>query len=246
MRESPPIAMADWAYFLDMDGTLIEIAESPAAVSVDAALLNLIRCLHLNCRGAVALISGRSLADLEQHMGGSLIPMAGQHGLERRDASGHLHVFRSSSSAKYEIQGRLEPLLERHPNVILEDKGFSMALHYRRALPLAGYLHRVMRRLLSELGEGLHLQKGKRVIELRPEGFDKGKAVDAYLSESPFLGRRPVFIGDDLTDETAFSAVNRRGGFSIKVGEGPSCAQYGLPDVKAVREWLASAAGVPP
>jgi trehalose 6-phosphate phosphatase len=246
MKDSPPIAMADWAYFLDMDGTLIEIAESPAAVSIDAALLNLIRCLHLNCRGAVALISGRSLADLEQRMGGSLVPMAGQHGLERRDASKHLHVYRSSSSAKDKIQDRLEPILGRYPDVMLEDKGLSMALHYRRALPLAGYLHRVMRGLLSELGEGLHLQKGKRVIELRPEGFDKGKAVDAYLSELPFLGRRPVFIGDDLSDETAFAAVNKRGGFSIKVGEGATCAQYGLPDVKAVREWLAGAAGVLP
>jgi trehalose 6-phosphate phosphatase len=244
MRDSPPFAMADWAYFLDMDGTLIEIAETPGAVSIDAALLNLIRCLHLNCRGAVAVVSGRSLADLEERMGGSLVPMAGQHGLERRDAAKHLHVFRSSSSGKCQIQGRLAPILERHPEVILEDKGLSMALHYRRALPLAGYLHRVMRSLWSELGAGLQLQTGKRVIELKPEGFDKGSAVDAYLSEPPFIGRRPVFIGDDLTDETAFAVVNKRGGFSIKVGEGPSCAQYGLPDVKAVREWMAGAAGV--
>jgi trehalose 6-phosphate phosphatase len=246
MKENPPNALADWAYFLDMDGTLIEIAESPSAVRVDEALLNLIKCLHLKCHGAVALISGRSLADLEQRMGGSLLPMAGQHGLERRDANKHLHVYRASSSAKSEIQDRLEAILARHPDVMLEDKGFSMAVHYRRALPLAGYLHRVMRRLVSELGAGLYLQKGKRVIELRPDGFDKGKAVDAYLSEMPFRGRRPVFIGDDLTDETAFVAVNKRGGLSIKVGEGASCAQYVLPDVQAVRHWLTGAAGVSP
>jgi trehalose 6-phosphate phosphatase len=120
--------------------------------------------------------------------------------------------------------------------ILLEDKGLTLALHYRQAPHLAAYAHRLMARLMQEAGGGLELQKGKRVIEIKPAGIDKGTAVAEYLAESPFRGRHPVFIGDDLNDEHGFAEVNRAGGISIKVGPGASCARYRLPHVAAVRQ----------
>jgi trehalose 6-phosphate phosphatase len=122
--------------------------------------------------------------------------------------------------------------------LLLEDKGLTLALHYRKAPQLASYVHQLMARLACQFGQGMELQLGKCVVEVKPSGIDKGTAVTEYLAESPFSGRRPVFIGDDLNDEHGFSAVNRLDGISIKVGRGDSCAKFRLLDVAAVRNWL--------
>lgn len=238
--EAPPAARPDWAYFLDVDGTLIDIADTPDAVQVDAALLDLIARLHRASGGAVALVSGRAVADLQRRLGRLRLPLAGQHGLERCDAAGKLHLQRPPASRRA-IKAALAPVLARHPGLLLEDKGLALALHYRRAPHLAAYAQRLMARLAVAAGPGLELQRGKRVAELKPPGVDKGTAVTAYLAEAPFKGRRPVFIGDDLNDEHAFAEVNRRDGVSIKVGRGASCARYRLRDVAAVRTWLMAA-----
>lgn len=236
-----PVAQAAWAYFLDVDGTLLELAETPDSIHVDAALLHLLEQLFLTCGGAVALISGRALSDLDQRLGHVMMPRAGQHGLERRDAAGRLWLHAAPPEAKRNIYQVLQPVLENYPEMLLEDKGLTIALHYRRAPQLAGYAHRLMRRLAAESGGALELQCGKRVVEAKPAGFDKGSAVVEYLAEPPFDRRRPVFIGDDLNDEQGFAAVNDAGGISIKVGQGQTCASYRLPDVAAVRHWLAGA-----
>ncbi len=241
-REPPP-ASQDWAYFLDVDGTLIDIAATPDAARVDLPLLGLVRQLHRASDGALALVSGRSLADLEQRLGDTRVPVAGQHGMERRDAGGGLHGHGSASQAMCAIRARLAPVLARHPGLLLEDKGLSLALHYRQAPQLAGYVHRLLGKLVTEAGDGLRLQRGKRVLEVKPIGCDKGTAIEDYLGEMPFRGRRPVFIGDDVTDEHGFAVVNRLDGISIKVGAGRSCARYRLADVNAVRQWLAAAIG---
>lgn len=237
-------ARPDWAYFLDMDGTLIEIAETPAAAHTDPCLLDLIQRLSTACQGAVALISGRAVADLERRLAGLRLPLAGQHGLERRDAAGKHYRHAAPDEARRAIATRLQPVLQRHPGLLLEDKGLSIALHYRQAPQLAAYVHRLLKSLLDGRADALQLQKGKRVVEIKPAGFDKGTAIEAFLDEAPFRGRRPVFIGDDATDEHGFAVVNRRDGISIKVGKGRSQARYRLPDVAAVRAWLAAAANV--
>ena len=144
-------------------------------------------------------------------------------------------------AAKYAIKESLAPLLARHPGLMLEDKGLTLALHYRLAPVMASNVHRIMHRLVSQLGHGLELQRGKRVVEIKPAGIDKGTAVAEYLAEPPFRGRRAVFIGDDLNDEHGFAEVNRLGGVSIKVGRGASCALFRLKDVASVRRWLAAA-----
>ena len=234
----PPAPCLDWAYFLDVDGTLIDIADTPDAVRVDTALLDLIARLHRASGGAVALISGRALSDLEHRLGTLHLPLAGQHGLERRDASGRLWIHAAPPAAKHAIKEALAPVLALHPGLLLEDKGLTLALHYRLAPHLASYAHRLMARLAIAANAGLEVQRGKRVAEVKPAGIDKGTAVAEYLAEPPFRGRRAVFIGDDLNDEHGFAEVNKLDGISIKVGKGSSCARFRLPDVVAVRRWL--------
>lgn len=250
MKESrnrrPPAPEVGWAYFLDVDGTLIDIAATPDAVLVDKQLLDLIAQLHRACGGALALVSGRAISDLEGLLGMSRLPMAGLHGLERRDVTGRLWIHAAPPDAKCVIKAALMPLQERHPGLFLEDKGLTLALHYRQAPTLAAYVHRLMRQLLATAGDGLELQCGKMVVEIKPTGIDKGSAVREYLNEPPFCQRRPVFIGDDLNDEHGFAEVNRLNGISIKVGLGKSCARYRLTDVDAVRHWLGQALKVQP
>jgi trehalose 6-phosphate phosphatase len=236
-----PAANAAWAYFLDVDGTLLEIADRPSAVRVDLELLDLIGNLSCSSGGALALISGRSISDLEEMLGARRLPLAGQHGLERRDATGRLWIHAAPPAAKCSFKEALAPVLSRHPGLLLEDKGLTLALHYRQAPHLAAYAHRLMGQLILAADGVLELQKGKRVIEIKPAGIDKGTAVAEYLSESPFRGRLPVFIGDDLNDEHGFAEVNRMGGLSIKVGPGRTCATHRLPGVAAVRHWLQAA-----
>jgi trehalose 6-phosphate phosphatase len=166
----------------------------PAAVRVDRELLDLIGRLFSVSGGALALVSGRSISDLEELLGARRMPLAGQHGLERRDAAGRLWIHAAPPGAKCAIKEALAPVLARHPGLLLEDKGLTLALHYRQAPHLAAYAQRLMTRLMQEAGGGLELQKGKRVIEIKPAGIDKGTAVAEYLAESPFRGRHPVFI----------------------------------------------------
>jgi len=234
----PPTPSIQWAFFLDVDGTLLDIAETPDAIKVDKTLLELIGQLHRASGGAMALVSGRSLSDLQEWLGMPRLPMAGQHGLERRDTAGRLWIHAAPPAAKCAIKEALVPVLARHPGLLLEDKGLTLALHYRMAPHLAAYAHRLMTRLMSQAGGDLELQRGKRVVEIKPAGVDKGSAVAEFMAESPFRGRRPVFIGDDLNDERGFAEVNKVGGLSIKVGKGGSCAGSRLPDVAAVRRWL--------
>lgn len=240
-NHKPPAPETAWAYFLDVDGTLLDIAETPDAVIVDKQLLELIAQLHRASGGALALVSGRNISDLERLLGMSRLPMAGLHGLERRDVAGRLWIHAAPPEAKCAIKAALTPIQERHPGLLLEDKGLTLALHYRQAPRLGAYVHRLMRQLAASAGSGLELQCGKKVVEIKPAGIDKGSAVSEYLNEPPFSQRRPVFIGDDLNDEHGFAEVNRVDGISIKVGPGRTCARYRLANVAAVRHWLGSA-----
>lgn len=239
MRTAAPVPRPDWAYFFDIDGTLVELAESPERVRVDRAMREQLEALHAWAGGAVALISGRAIQDIDALMNGVRFPAAGQHGTERRDAAGRTTHHPASLERLEWARTRLAGAVARHPGLLLEAKGHSLALHYRRAPRLAGYAHRLMRSLLPRLGGEFCLQPGKRIVELKPAGRDKGGAVLEFLKEPPFQGRAPVFVGDDLTDEFGFATVNRLHGASIKVGAGPTAARYRLRDVAAVRAWLA-------
>lgn len=240
LTEALPKPRADWAYFVDLDGTLLDIAPSPTEVSFDEQARALLSELREFAGGAVALISGRSISDMDQMLGGPGLPLAGQHGLERRDARGRLVAHEMAPNGLAPVRDRLAAEVASHPGLLLEQKGLSVALHYRAAPHLADHVHELMRSLQAELGADYVTQDGKRVVELKPAGKDKGIAVMEFMDEPPFEGRTPVFVGDDATDEYAFAVVNELEGFSIKVGPGNTVARWRLPDVGTVRRWLAA------
>jgi trehalose 6-phosphate phosphatase len=233
-----PAPRCDWAYGFDIDGTLVDIAPSPSAIVVERELQTLICELYEATNGAVALISGRSISDIDTIFHDTQLPVAGQHGLERRSADGTITRHDTQSEKLAFARQRLGEAIAAHPDLLLEDKGLSLALHYRAAPALASFAHRTMRNISLAVGGEFTLQSGKRVVELKPSGKDKGDAVRDFMHEEPFASRTAVFVGDDVTDEHGFTMVNAMGGHSIKVGAGPTSARWRLPNVRAVRSWL--------
>ncbi len=237
---SLPDYAPDWAFFLDVDGTLIEIADHPDAVNPTPRMKAIITHLRLTTDGAVALVSGRAIAELDNLFMPLIgLPAAGLHGLERRDAEGRIHLEALTESPLNEAKHELREFTKLNPGILLEDKGTTVALHYRNAPSLESAAQATMREVLYRLGDDFELKSGKMVVELKPSGRHKGHAVEEFMDESPFRGRTPVFIGDDITDEDGFLVVNRMHGCSIRVGEtNYSAAQYCIPDVEAVLNWL--------
>src|SRR4051812_26748985 len=237
MSGTPPFD-PNWALFLDIDGTLLEIAPTPQAVHTARADTSLVAALYEKTGGALALVSGRSLAKIDQLFVALKLPAAGQHGVERRDARGR--VYRPSLPADVLVRAaqQIADFAARHAGLVFEHKGYSMALHYRLAPRLAGAAHAVVREAARALGEGVEVQRGKMVAELKLAGHDKGRAIEAFMREKPFAGRTPVFLGDDLTDEDGFRVVQRLGGHAIKIGSGTTAAACRLLNPAAARAWL--------
>lgn len=241
-RPPLPAAGERWALFLDIDGTLMPIVETPGDVHPDARLNRLLAGLVPSLDGAVALISGRPLGDVARLFAPLTLPAAGQHGLERRDARGGIHRHQFDRQPLERMAHAARALMISHPGLELEDKGMSLALHFRRAPQLAGLVRETLARHLPDSGSGLVMQPGKMVMEVKPAGRDKGIAVREFMAEEPFRGRRPVFVGDDVTDEFGFRVVNELGGVTVKVGDGETAARWCLPEVDEVRDWLAALA----
>lgn len=242
----PPPLRPDAALFLDVDGTLLEIAPRPELVYVPPILPMLIDSLAAERDGALALVSGRKLADIDRLFAPWQGAAAGVHGAARRRIDGSL-VMNTDSPADVAAAvalNRLRPVLVdaalRMPGVWLEDKGRTLALHYRAAPERGPEILELARACVRQEDDCLRLIAGKMVVELQPQFYGKDGAIAAFMTEPPFRGRVPVFMGDDTTDEDGFAEVNRLGGVSIRVGEpAPTAAVYALPSVTAALEWLA-------
>lgn len=209
------------ALFLDFDGTLVDIAPQPEAVKVPVAMLHTLHALQRELGGALAVISGRPIAQLDAFLAPLKLPMAGVHGTERRNAQGEL-TLQPTYSLEH-VWRAAEALAARHHELRVEHKRGSIALHYRQAPELEPQCRAAMEEAVAQ-SPGLSLLAGKMVLEAKPDGASKGLAIEAFLREPPFAGRVPVFVGDDVTDEVGFSAVQKGGGLGVKIGPGSTVA----------------------
>jgi trehalose 6-phosphate phosphatase len=232
-----PVDIATSSLLLDFDGTLVALADVPDEVVVPAALLDLLARLSERMEGRVAIISGRSLAQLDALLGpvAQSIALSGSHGCEHRWSGVDAAPVRPR--ALDAIAERFRAFAAPHPEMAVEEKSFGVALHYRRVPALAEAAEALARMLAEETG--LAYQPGRALAEIRVPGSDKGVAVARLMQRAPMSGTRPIMIGDDETDESAFIAALDLGGVAIAVGERPSAnARHHLPDPEAVCAWL--------
>lgn len=232
---------AQLALFLDVDGTLLPLATTPDAVTADEATKRLLERLERMLNGALALVSGRSITNLDELFAPQRFAAAGQHGAEWRGSSGNVQQVRAHLEELEELRTRLQKLAAQDPRLLLEDKGLSIALHYRRVPERAAELAASLETAVAGYA-ALSLQRGKYVLEIRPAGCSKDVAIRRLLNTPEFAGRTPLFAGDDATDENGFRLVNALGGVSIKVGAGASNAGYRLENPGELRAWLAALA----
>lgn len=237
MQQPPqtPLPGPDAALFLDFDGTLVALAETPEAVQVPATLVPLLIELHALLDGALAIVSGRQIDQLDRFLAPLRLPAAGEHGVQRRDAQSRMQE--QSAPVLDAALAAANALASKHTGLLVERKHAAIALHYRQAPQLEALCRDTIATAVGS-DPALEVLHGKCVVEVKPAGVNKGVAIDAFLKEAPFAGRQPFFAGDDTTDESGFSVAQAHGGFGYKVGEGNSCAQMRLPSAHAVLEWL--------
>lgn len=237
MHRPPPLRGAH-ALFLDFDGTLAELAPRPDAVHIPPTLPPLLERLQNHLQGALALLTGRPLEQLDAWLHPLRLPMASEHGARCRMPGGALRSMPRPPLAA--VEQAAQTLAALYPRLLLETKHASVALHYRQAPELQSLcIDTLEAAVRSE--PGLELLRGKCVVEAKPRGRNKGLALREFMAEPPFAGRMPAFAGDDLTDESGFAAAQALGGFGIKVGPGPSQAFYRCADVAELHAWLATA-----
>jgi trehalose 6-phosphate phosphatase len=237
----PPASLDGAALFLDFDGTLVELADTPDAIAVPAGLAPMLERLRRLLDGRLAIVSGRSLADLERHLPLHGTAFSGSHGLELQLADG-TRLPLSVPIGLDDVRARVEAFAAAAPGLLVEEKPAGIALHYRLAPDAGPKAEEFMAALAEE--RGLEVQRGAMVAELRPTGATKGDAIRAFMTEPEFAGARPLFMGDDLTDEHGFAAAAALGGAGILVGpERESAARYRLGSVAEAAAWLRAVAG---
>lgn len=241
MLAEPPLGLLSGAsLFLDFDGTLVELAPTPNAIQVDRTLTNLLERLGERMGGRLAIVTGRAVKDVRSFLHPVGLAVAGSHGLEHAaDGCDPADVERPKGLD--EVLAELRLLQAAHPGVLVEEKPLGVALHYRQAR----HAEEVCRSAAERAAQatGLEVQPGKLVFELKLAGTDKGRALYRFMEQPPFAGTRPVFLGDDLTDEHGFTAARALGGAGVLVGdERETAALYRLADVSSVKRWLVEAA----
>jgi trehalose 6-phosphate phosphatase len=229
------------AILLDVDGTILDIAPTPGEVVVPPSLRRSLIAIEQLTGGALALVSGRPLADLDRIFAPLRLPAIGGHGAELRPAATKSCVPCGAEPLAGPLAQTLKAIADRHPGVLVEDKGYSIALHYRLAGAAQGRgLARDVRHAceIMRAAGAVELLSGKAVIEIKHTGFTKGTAVRALMQHPPFRGRTPVFIGDDKTDEHAFAVMPEFYGRAVSVGRRVAGVEDRFESPAAVRRWL--------
>ncbi|MFC5345701.1 trehalose-phosphatase [Brevundimonas staleyi] len=237
----PPVTVnRPLALFLDLDGVLAPMAPTPDAVVADPRRTAVLTRLDAVLDGRMAIVSGRTLKEIDRIADRAALSAAGVHGLERRRRDGAVDRP-AASPGLAEVLASFRRFAADRPGVVVEDKGISAGLHFRQSPASADEALSLAHDLAGTTG--LHLQPGHMVVELRTPGADKGGAVTAFMAEPPFAGALPVMLGDDLTDEAGFRAAEALGGFGVLVGPYRStAARYGLAGVPEVLDWLEAVA----
>lgn len=225
------------AFFLDFDGTLVELADRPDTIMFAERTRDVLSRLAVVTGGAVAIVTGREIADLDRFLVPLRLPAAGIHGLTRRSPSGESHAAPLDDHFLRHAEYLLAPLVLAEPGLLLERKSNAVALHYRKRPDLEDTCRAVMAQLAA-LCPGILVTPGKMVFEAKPGIADKGTAILDFLKEPPFAGRCPIVAGDDVTDEDAFAAVTAAGGIAIKIGPGATRAHYAAADTATFLNWL--------
>ena len=225
------------ALFVDFDGTLVTIAARPDGVSIDAGILRNLNKLAARLDGAFAIITGREISDVDRYLAPHVFAASGVHGFEYRLPGTALTRLPANAALLDEAVRALDQFVAQHDGLLLERKSSAVALHYRGRPELESACRAEVEKL-KDAHNALNITHGKMVIEVKSHDASKGVAIATFLAAPPFAGRRPVFIGDDVTDEAAFAAVNDRDGISIKVGAGDTQAHFRLENAAAVGDWL--------
>jgi trehalose 6-phosphate phosphatase len=240
---TPPFSLHQHALFLDFDGTLVGIAPHPSDIERPAGLPQMLHQLQQLLGGAMAIVTGRSIADIDHFLAPTELAVAGEHGAHRRDSLGHWHHTPTAWTAaqhasQYAYMLRAAQLLEvQHPALWCEPKSLGFTLHYRSASALGPACWDALAPLV-ERTPACTLVRGQYGIELRPSLVSKGTAVHNFMQEAVFAGRTPVFVGDDAADEDGFEAAQLAGGYGVKVGSGDSVARYRANGPLDVHTWL--------
>jgi trehalose 6-phosphate phosphatase len=236
--EPPPLDPDRHALFLDFDGTFVDFAPHPDAIALRPGSIELLHRVSRRLGGALAVISGRRVADLDRFLAPLQLPACGVHGQEFRPLPGDLRL-RFPSPQLEQARHRLAATIAPDDPILLEDKESALVLHFRARPEQQGRAERLAREAVAGLSD-LYALRGHAIYEIRERGVSKADALRLFADAPPFSGRLPVFVGDDTTDEDGFLAAAAAGGFGVKAGPGATAAEWRLPDVAAVHNWLAA------
>ena len=228
------------AILLDIDGTLLDLAPTPREVWVPPGLSKTLGRLLMRTSGALALVSGRSLNDIDLIFAPEQFPAVGGHGAEMRISADSEAVATHAPPMDKELKRRLAAIAKLSPGILLEDKGYSLALHYRLAPHAEKAIYAAVSLIRADLPNApIEVLPGKCVCEIKHSGFNKATGVLELMSHEPFKGRRPIFIGDDVTDEAVFGIMPDLGGIAFSVGRRAKGVADHFDEPRDVREWLA-------
>ena len=234
----PAANLREIAVLLDIDGTILDLAPTPGAVIVPASLRQTLTRLSRGTAGALALVSGRPLHDIDRLFAPLLLPAIGGHGAEIRLSPHDAAETEHAEALNGDLRERLAELADA-PGVLVEDKGYALAVHYRLAPEQEGRVKQAVAAIRADWPkEPIEVLPGKSVLEIKPAGFHKGAAIRELMQHEPFAGRRPIFIGDDVTDESAFAVMPEFNGMGFSVGRRASGTSYCFPAPSDVRRWL--------
>jgi trehalose 6-phosphate phosphatase len=232
------------AFLLDVDGTILDLAPTPRGVSVPASLRHAMGRLAERSGGAVALVSGRSLSELDLLFSPLQLPAIGGHGAECRPFAGGKQPARRALPLDAAIRRKFAPVADLGSGVLVEDKGYAIALHYRLAPELEAAVKAAVAAICTENPAApIEVLPGKFVLEIKQKGFSKATGVRELMRHPPFLGRQPIFIGDDVTDETVFEMIGEFDGLAFSVGRKVKGVDGHFEKPEAVRNWLSRIAG---